>query len=52
MTIAPKRSFATRKRVRSTLLPKLERAEGAYSQALTSLWLGNTGAVSAPLPNG
>jgi len=41
--------FRDAKRVRATLRPRLERAERAYSQALTSLWLGNAGAALATL---
>ena len=36
-------------RVQRAIKPRLERAGRAYSQALTSLWLGNAGAAIATL---
>jgi hypothetical protein len=41
--------FEAFQRVQSALQPRLEQAERAYGQALTSLWLGNAGATLATL---
>jgi hypothetical protein len=43
------RELSQLERVQKFVRPRLERAERAYSQALTSLWLGNAGAALATL---
>ena len=43
------RNLAELDRVRAHVNPRIERAERAYSQALTSLWIGNGGAALASL---
>jgi len=43
------RELADLERVQEFVRPRLERAVRAYSQAITSLWLGNAGAALATL---